>query len=588
MKQQRSRSRIWKLAMAYTTALSMLACGDSLHDQDGGPSGAGGFTLPGSGGSGGNPGLGGAGGQAGVGGASPDAAIGGEGGSVGGAGGTVPDTTCATDAECAGFFCEPTTRRCVECTRTANCPSGGHCRANACVTLPPACEDSLGCDANQVCDGSRGLCVECAKAADCTAGQDCVANRCVAGGTCQTSLDCGNKVCDPGSKKCVDCVGDNDCNISGTTTISHCIRNVCKPECLSDKQCTPEGMLCDASLKVCARCKSNGDCPASSFCEGGECKPDVCDATEAQCVSNGVAQCNPAGSGFGQVNNCPSEKPCKARGGAAACGGPPLPVDGGVQPPIDGGSSPIDGGLASCTPEAVNPCDRIPAFVGTQTVDGRNEDLCNVPMFVLDKASASANGLVNNFNGIPDAELPVVTARVAWSAAGLHGFFEIVDPKVQSVSMADPGQALAMPYQGDSLELFFSSNDTATGAPGGDSGAVHVTLAATGKSAAVTTTNNNGVSASYAELPDAQYAQVRTATGYAVEVLIPWRGGAPGAGARIRFDLALNIADGSFGGVADMRDAQLVYYVASNGQSSCPGAPEPWCDDRTWCSTSLQ
>ena len=34
MKQQRSRSRIWKLAMAYTTALSMLACGDSLHDQE--------------------------------------------------------------------------------------------------------------------------------------------------------------------------------------------------------------------------------------------------------------------------------------------------------------------------------------------------------------------------------------------------------------------------------------------------------------------------------------------------------------------------------------------------------------------------
>jgi hypothetical protein len=206
-------------------------------------------------------------------------------------------------------------------------------------------------------------------------------------------------------------------------------------------------------------------------------------------------------------------------------------------------------------------------------------------LFPFIKPSAA---VVNNYNNIQDSEFPVINARVAWSAAGLHAFFDVTDASVQSVAMKDPGAATQKPYQGDSIELFFTSNDTPSGAPGSDPGAVHVTLAATGPSVSVRTTNSNGISTTYTELPAAQYKSGKTATGYAIEALIPWVGGAP-SGGKVRFDLAVNVADTNCSGADDMRDAQMVLRQSTvSGQTSCPGGAEAWCDDRTWCSTTLQ
>jgi hypothetical protein len=74
-------------------------------------------------------------------------------------------------------------------------------------------------------------------------------------------------------------------------------------------------------------------------------------------------------------------------------------------------------------------------------------------------------------------------------------------------------------------------------------------------------------------------------------VQLPWPDGAPNAGSQIRFDLALNSADTIFGTVDDMRDGQLLYYVGTvNGNSTCMSneGTVPFCDDRTWCTTSVQ
>jgi hypothetical protein len=160
---------------------------------------------------------------------------------------------------------------------------------------------------------------------------------------------------------------------------------------------------------------------------------------------------------------------------------------------------------------------------------------------------------------------------------------------VQSVAMKDPGAATERPYQGDSVELYFTSNDTVTGAPGGDSGASQITFGATGPAVAVMVTNTGGISTTYTELPEAQYKTVTTDKGYAIEALIPWKGSAPSSGAQVHFDLALNIADTDCNGVDDMRDAQMVLHQESvSDQTSCPGDAEPWCDDRTWCSPTAR
>ena len=575
MNHRQLRFHNWTLLLGCMAAVGTLACVDSPRPANG-EAGASGTGGPGSGG----VHLGTGGGAGGV-----------DGGGItsSGTGGTIPSIPCATEAECtaSGLVCEAVTKHCAQCTKTADCPSGQHCRANVCVSLPADCTTSLQCGTDKVCDPARGLCVQCATKEDCTAapGKDCVANTCVPSTICVSSLDCGTKVCDPTSKKCVDCAGDNDCNAPGATTIQHCIKSVCKPECTSDKQCTPQGMLCDTTSKVCAQCKSNADCPASSFCDGGQCKPDVCDSTEAMCSGNGIAQCNAAGSGWAAVSKCPADKPCQASRGASACGGV-VPVDGGTNPaPIDGGLSPNDGPITGCTTATANLCDGIPRFDGTQTVDGKDDDFCQVPLFPFIKPSAA---VVNNYNNIQDSEFPVINARVAWSAAGLHAFFDVTDASVQSVAMKDPGAATQKPYQGDSIELFFTSNDTPSGAPGSDPGAVHVTLAATGPSVSVRTTNSNGISTTYTELPAAQYKSGKTATGYAIEALIPWVGGAP-SGGKVRFDLAVNVADTNCSGADDMRDAQMVLRQSTvSGQTSCPGGAEAWCDDRTWCSTTLQ
>jgi len=109
---------------------------------------------------------------------------------------------------------------------------------------------------------------------------------------------------------------------------------------------------------------------------------------------------------------------------------------------------------------------------------------------------------------------------------------------------------------------------------------------ATGPAVVVTVTNTSGTS--YTELPAEQYKTTTTDTGYAIEALIPWKGSTPSSGAKVYFDLALNIADTNCSGVDDMRDAQMILHQGSVEQTSCPGGAEAWCDDRTWCSPMVQ
>ena len=561
--------------------------GASSGGASSGGASSGGVSGGGSGGSSSSSGGGGSGGS------SNGGSGGGAGGSVtGGAGGTTAATSCTDNGDCSGDapLCETTLKLCVPCLKNSDCASGGHCLGNACVTLT-ACRNTRDyCNSDQVCDPSRGLCFECVSSTDCGSDEDCVNNTCVHVPPCQSDNDCGTQVCDTNKKQCVECLSDGDC----AADTQHCIQSTCQTACSTDKVCTPLGMLCDtATTSTCVLCKTHSDCPASSYCEAGMCKPDICDSTQSMCTSDGVAACNANGSGWDTATACDSANPCKAFGGFASCGGTgqpdaaiPLsdgasPVDGGAQ--IDGGSSdtPIQSGCSTAT--AV-PCTAIPPFTGTQTVDGNGDDMCQVPSFTFTKAGAAK---VNNYNNIPDSQFESITARVAWAADGFHAFFDVTDASVQTVDMVDPNQSIAKAYQGDSIEIYITSNNTLTGLTSADGSSLQVIVPATGPAISVKTDSNG--SGTPTTLLATQYKQAKTSGGYAIEVLLPWPGSAPSAGAQIRFDLAFNSADKTFGTVDDMRDAQVIYYLGTvTDKSTCQGDSAPYCDDRTWCGTTLQ
>jgi hypothetical protein len=539
--------------------------------------GAGGATAVGEGGASG-AGAAGAGG-----GAMGGSGGGGSGGIVvGGAGGgtTTPTTTCGGDGDCAGATprCEPVTKLCAECVVSSDCASGAHCYGNRCVNVA-ACTNSRDCSTGQVCDSGRGLCVECTAPTDCPSGQMCVLDRCVVVQTCQASEDCNGKLCDTGTKSCVSCLADTDCTASN----QHCVLGGCRVACATDAQCTGDNRLCDTTTSTCVQCRGAADCPAATYCEGGACKADICDATQSTCAGDAVSACNDTGNGWATPKACAAGQSCTAYGGVATCGGA-LP-DGGPAPG-DAGPSPGDSLPTGCTTATAAPCTSLPKFGGSQTLDGDNGDFCDVPSFQFGVANAAAN---HNYNNVPNSQLEVVTAQVAWSATtGIHAFFNVKDTSVQTVNMADPSQAIDKAYQGDSIELFITSSDNVTGLTASDNNSLHITVPANGPAVLVKT--SGGGSATHTALPTSQYFQLVTATGYVIELQLPWPGNAPSAGGRIRFDLALNSADKTFGNVDDMRDAQLVFYLGgAGGSTSCPNnSPDAWCDDRTWCSTTLQ
>ena len=574
----RLHSRDLSLAMVLgcMAAMGGLACGGTKARNTAGASGgAGGTSALGGSGSGGVGAGGDTSGGGGAGGTSGD----GTGGSS-----TLPTIACTSDTECSAsaLFCEPAKKLCVQCVKSADCPSGGHCLGNACVSVA-ACNNSRDCSTDQVCDPARGTCVQCTVKEDCATGQICVSDRCVIS-ACATASDCGaGNVCDTTSGKCVECAADTDC----TGTTQHCVQNVCRTTCATDKTCTPLGMLCDTASSACVQCKVDMDCPASSYCSAGTCKADICDATQAMCLGSSIVPCNANGSGWSPVSNCPADKPCKVYGTVASCSGSPA-TDGGVIATGDGGG---DIPAGACTTATVNPCASITKFAGTQTVDGKGDDFCQVPSFVFGATNAAK---INNYNNVPLTQFESVTGRVAWSAAGLSAFFDVTDASVQTVNMADATQAASKAYQGDSIEIMISSSNVLTGLTGTDTNTLHVIVPANGPAVATKASNNGGTSTGTAStLPAPQYAQAVTPTGYAIEVRLPWpNGAAPASGAQIRFDLALNSADAKFGTIDDMRDGQLLYYVGTvGGTTTCQNSTDgtvPYCDDRTWCTTSAQ
>jgi hypothetical protein len=351
-------------------------------------------------------------------------------------------------------------------------------------------------------------------------------------------------------------------------------------------------MLCNLAKGVCAQCSQQRPCASGNICDAfGACRFPVCLPGESRCVGNGIAACAADGTVFGTVKACSASQTCKVYGGAAECKDLQVSVDaaapnddGGVSD-LDGGSVPVGPGPRTCgVSGTATPCASLPNLMVTQTLDGKGDEFCDVQAFHLNAETAKALGKVLAGHAIPTEDAAI---KVAWSNAGLAVFIEVADTNVQSVNSVAANQAIDKVYQGDSIELFLSSSNEAKGFPGADGNALHITIPADGPAVVVKTTSTGVTHSAWAS---AQYKQLKTTTGYAIEAQIPWPGNAPSTGSLVRFDIGLNSADKSFGGVDDMRDGQLVYYVGQVATTSCQASDGtvPFCDDRTWCTTLLQ
>jgi hypothetical protein len=352
-------------------------------------------------------------------------------------------------------------------------------------------------------------------------------------------------------------------------------------------------MLCNLTIGVCSQCSDQKPCASGTYCDAsGVCKFAVCLQGESRCSGNGIASCKTDGTGFGQVKLCSSSQTCKVFGGVAECAdATTTPVDAatssddGGASASDGGNPPASGGPRTCGVQATAaPCTSLPNLIVSQTLDGKGDEFCDVPTFHLNAETAKASGKVIVHNATPTEDAAV---KVAWTPAGLAVLVEVTDASVQTVNAASSKDAVDKVYQGDSIELYVSSSNDLKGFPGADATALHVTIPADGPAVVVKTTST-GIT--HTAWQASLYKQVKTATGYTVEAQLPWPVSAPDTGALVRFDIGLNSADKSFGGVDDMRDGQLIFYVGQVATSSCSASDGtvPFCDDRTWCTTLLQ
>jgi hypothetical protein len=246
---------------------------------------------------------------------------------------TITQSGCTSDTDCAttSQVCDPLTQACVACMTDAQCTGGSaHCLAKACVPFVScsnslACTDAKGPDGQPqpVCDKSIGECSACLINTDCPEFSECIAKTCKTFQPCQNSTQCGvDQVCDATAGRCVQCLSNADCAES-----SLCEAGVCRSyvSCVSDKACTPLGLLCDVPKGVCARCLIDADCPDVYSCQfsgvngTGACVLDVCTQGQGQCQSGKLVSCTPNGSGFGSPTDCAASTTCVTKNGLAAC-----------------------------------------------------------------------------------------------------------------------------------------------------------------------------------------------------------------------------------------------------------------------------
>ena len=240
-----------------------------------------------------------------------------------------------------------------------------------------------------------------------------------------------------------------------------------------------------------------------------------------------------------------------------------------------------DGGCPPIT--EVDPCKAVPSLVvAAQTVDGDPSDFVCLPVTTFTLASAVATDPKPPPAGLGEQ----VKMRYAWTPDGLAVHVHVVDPTIVVAPTTDPNL-----YDGDAVELFVSGSGTLTGTFDGtndpDSNQIIVTPAFSGVPARAKLYQ----SGDRGPIDPSDYATKLTVDGYSVELALPWSflGGEGAVGSKIGLDLALDVCDDAAHPAA--RQVWAVWQQKSvAGKTSCPTGTTSWayCDDRSWCTPSLE
>jgi hypothetical protein len=249
-------------------------------------------------------------------------------------------------------------------------------------------------------------------------------------------------------------------------------------------------------------------------------------------------------------------------------------------------------------------CTKIPKYTGTQVVDGRDDDFCDIPATIL----ALKNGVT--LDGTRPPQVPdALTARVAWDAVGIHAHLHVDDMDILAGDRIEFDIGGDFPsagyFDGVSTDVGLTSLSMAAGS----SLTVHkfpVTLPpvvfmnyqgrqTTCVPSPCTSPPKALLSFAQPLVGPAQWAYRVVPGGYEFEVLMPWivlgRSTPPTSGTDIAADLGL-MSNGARSwlainpltpGASSQCEAHTV--VTDGGSVT---RADPGCDDRGWCSPTLE
>jgi len=230
--------------------------------------------------------------------------------------------------------------------------------------------------------------------------------------------------------------------------------------------------------------------------------------------------------------------------------------------------------------EGADYCQTIPRLATpTQLIDGIGDEFCPRPGMRL------APDTAQYWQGNVTADSHAL-ARMAWSPEGLHLHFQVFQSDV--VVPAWDG----LLWHGDAVELLLKGDANLSGAFDGvnDPGAVQLLFLPPASDGDPSARAALYLNAQYVEAYDSsQYSSRVTPDGYAIEVRIPWAfvgGGNPGSGDQVALNWALDYHSRL---VADRLWQLFAHYTDVPGGVVCTGGlVEPACDDRTWCTPTLE
>ena len=241
---------------------------------------------------------------------------------------------------------------------------------------------------------------------------------------------------------------------------------------------------------------------------------------------------------------------------------------------VDAGPCPIVTGGDACT--------KIPKFKATaQLVDGVGDEFCDVPATKLIATSGADMDPTPPPSGIDT----VVWTRIAWSTTAIHIHIRV------DQAMVFPPLSTEELWVGDGIELFisglstFSGDYTATKQPGTFQIIAVAPQTGTPARAGV----YYGSAGLQTFLDTAHYAARITPTGYEIELKIDWTDlkATPTSGKIIGFDFAVDVRQTAS---SSLRLQSFLAFKPVTTTTPCdpPRGAHPSCDDRTWCTPTLE